>query len=81
MELVRRRHVLADRGSRGMLCSLYCLQSQPPAQGPYRLVVRTPRCGCDNPGSTPGEGMYAMFHGGNLCFMDAEQPNVQEEAR
>ena len=24
-------------------------------QGPYRLVVRTSRCGRDNPGSTPGE--------------------------
>ena len=24
-------------------------------QGPYRLVVRTLRCGRDNPGSTPGE--------------------------
>ena len=22
--------------------------------GPYRLVVRTSRCGRDNPGSTPG---------------------------
>ena len=29
-----------------------------PAQGPYRLVVRTSRCGRDNPGSTPGEDMH-----------------------
>ena len=26
-------------------------------QGPYRLVVRTSRCGRDNPGSTPGEDL------------------------
>ena len=59
-----------------------CVQSQPPAQGPYRLVVRTSRCGCDNPGSTPGEDMYyAMFHEKNLWLMDAEQPNLQEYAR
>ena len=29
-----------------------------PAQGPYRLVVRTSRCGRDNPGSTLGEDMH-----------------------
>ena len=29
-----------------------------PAQGPYRLVVRTSRCGRDSPGSTPGEDMH-----------------------
>jgi hypothetical protein len=28
-------------------------------QSPYRLVVRTSRCGRDNPGSTPGEGICA----------------------
>ena len=26
--------------------------------GPYRLVVRTSRCGRDNPGSTPGEDIH-----------------------
>ena len=26
------------------------------ARSPHRLVVRTSRCGRDNPGSTPGEG-------------------------
>ena len=30
-------------------------------QCPYRLVVRTPRCGRDNPGSTPGEDI-AQIH-------------------
>ena len=29
-----------------------------PAQGPYRLVVRTSRCGRDNPGPTPGEDIH-----------------------
>ena len=29
-----------------------------PAQGPYRQVVRTSRCGGDHPGSTPGEDMH-----------------------
>ena len=29
-------------------------------QGPYRLVVRTSRCGRDNPGSTPGEDIFVM---------------------
>ena len=29
-------------------------------QSPYRLVVRTSRCGRDNPGSTPGEDMYCV---------------------
>ena len=28
-------------------------------QGPHRLVVRTSRCGRDNPGSTPGEDIAA----------------------
>ena len=28
-------------------------------QSPYRLVVRTSRCGRDNPGSTPGEDIAA----------------------
>ena len=28
-------------------------------QGPHRLVVRTSRCGRDNPGSTPGAVMLA----------------------
>ena len=27
-------------------------------QRPHRLVVRTSRCGRDNPGSTPGEGIF-----------------------
>ena len=26
-----------------------------------RLVVRTPRCGRGNPGSSPGHGRYAYF--------------------
>ena len=30
------------------------------SQRPYRLVVRASRCGHDNSGSTPREGMYAM---------------------
>lgn len=34
------------------------VQSQAHTQGPFHLVVRTPRCGRDNPGSTPGEDMY-----------------------
>ena len=29
-----------------------------PWKGPYRLVVRTSRCGRNNPGSTPGEDMH-----------------------
>ena len=29
------------------------------SQSPYRLVVRTSRCGRDNPGSTPGKDIYA----------------------
>ena len=28
---------------------------------PHRLVVRTSRCGRDNPGSTPGEDIFAIF--------------------
>ena len=52
------------------------MQSQPHGQGPYRLVVRTSRCGRDNPGSTPGEDMYAVSHGKALCCMDAEQLNI-----
>ena len=43
-----------------------CVQSQPHAQSPHRLVVRTSRRGRDNPGSTPGEDMYAIFHGQSL---------------
>ena len=33
-------------------------------QGPYRLVVRTSRCGRDNPGSAPGEDIvsYSPLH-------------------
>ena len=31
----------------------------PKRQSPYRLVVRTSRCGRDNPGSTPGEDIAA----------------------
>ena len=31
-------------------------------QGPHRLVVRTSRCGRDNPGSTPGGDIF-----GSLC--------------
>jgi hypothetical protein len=27
-------------------------------RSPYRLVVRTSRCGRDNPGSTPGEDIF-----------------------
>ena len=34
------------------------VQSQAHTQGPFHLVVRTSRCGRDNPGSTPGEDMY-----------------------
>ena len=30
-------------------------------QGPYRLVVRTSRCGRDNPGSTPGEDIVSAW--------------------
>ena len=29
-----------------------------PPQGPHRLVVRTSRCGRDNPGSTPGVDIF-----------------------
>ena len=29
--------------------------------GPHRLVVRTSRCGRDNPGSTPGEDMFTLL--------------------
>ena len=43
-----------------------CAQSQPHAQGPYRLVVRTSRCGRDNPGSTPGEDICSMLHAQSL---------------
>jgi hypothetical protein len=35
--------------------------AQPPSasqQGPHRLVVRTSRCGRDNPGSTPGVDIF-----------------------
>ena len=35
---------------------------------PYRLVVRTSRCGRDNPGSTPGEDI----------FVDGERATLQE---
>ena len=40
-------------------------------QSPYRLVVRTSRCGRDNPGSTPGEDIFAMFHWKSQCWTDA----------
>ena len=29
-------------------------------QSPYRLVVRTSRCGRDNPGSTPGGDIWML---------------------
>ena len=35
------------------------IKSTPPAKRPHRLVVRTSRCGRDNPGSTPG---VVIFH-------------------
>ena len=31
-------------------------------QSPYRLVVRTSRCGRDNPGSTPGEDILKLIN-------------------
>ena len=31
-------------------------------KSPYRLVVRTSRCGRDNPGSTPGEDILSTRH-------------------
>ena len=43
-------------------------------QCPYRLVVRTSRCGRDDPGSTPGEDM-AQIH---ACL---PRPTVREEKR
>jgi hypothetical protein len=35
----------------------------PVPRGPYRLVVRTSRCGRDNPGSTPGEDIFGVMRG------------------
>ena len=38
-----------------------------PPQCPYRLVIRTSRCGRDNPGSTPGEDIgRVLIH---ACFV------------
>ena len=75
--LTGRWPLAAEGSSKSVICSLYFLwkffvQSQPHAQSPYRLVVRTSRCGRDNPGSTPGEDICAMFSGQSLCCMNAE---------
>ena len=37
---------------------------------PHRLVVRTSRCGRDNPGSTPGEDIVLMC--GCMLYVDEE---------
>ena len=34
-----------------------------PCKCPHRLVVRTSRCGRDNPGSTPGEDRHLLTQG------------------
>ena len=39
---------------------------------PHRLVVRTSRCGRDNPGSTPGEDIVLMC--GCVVCVDEESP-------
>ena len=39
---------------RALVESLASLNSTGPTPSPHRLVVRTSRCGRDNPGSTPG---------------------------
>ena len=36
-------------------------------KSPYRLVVRTSRCGRDNPGSTPGEDMIVLSAHTHVC--------------
>ena len=47
-----------------------------PAQGPYRLVVRTSRCGRDNPGSTPGEDIHDT--GDDLDFARHRLASMEE---
>ena len=39
---------------------------------PHRLVVRTSRCGRDNPGSTPGEDI--LFMCGCMLYVGGESP-------
>ena len=43
------------------------------AKSPYRLVVRTSRCGRDNPGSTPGEDILpTRMH--SSCTLSLRMP-------
>ena len=41
-------------------CKSVCAIEANSFQSPYRLVVRTSRCGRDNPGSTPGKDIFPM---------------------
>ena len=43
---------------RALVKSLASLNSTGPTPSPHRLVVRTSRCGRDNPGSTPGVDIF-----------------------
>ena len=47
----------------GRACHIETIKNQ----CPYRLVVRTSRCGRDNAGSTPGEDVYPKTHPSPSC--------------
>ena len=58
------------------------MQCQLHFQSPYRLVVRTSRCGSDNPGSTPGEDIYAALHGRSVAqYAEARRENCKNLGR
>ena len=56
------RHRVYSNACWYMTC-LICEQYFRYVHRPHRLVVRTSRCGRDNPGSTPGEVSFEHFYG------------------
>ena len=59
--LARRPPPRRGRAALGQVGPLSCISASP--QGPHRLVVRTSRCGRDNPGSTPGVDNFRTLAG------------------
>ena len=52
--------MLSCMGPKNFVVFLSLVIFQIPIGSLHRLVVRTSRCGRDNPCSTPGEDMYAL---------------------
>ena len=67
---MHQKHQIQDCPSVFLQQNILCMS----ASGPHRLVVRTSRCGRDNPGSTPGEDIFSL----SSCLLFLDGQNMTE---